>query len=101
VLAKVRVASTARLTALTGGDVTIAVQPHPDLGVRALAETNDGSAQVLVYGGTPADPGAGAFRVRQQAESPGFADRPARLEVRAASGRGRVTIASMPAAPLP
>jgi hypothetical protein len=101
VLAKVRVASTARLTAFTGGDVTVAVQPHPDLGVRALAETNDGSAHVLVDGGTPSDSGAGAFRVRQQAESPGFADRPVRLEVRAASGRGRVTIASMPAAPLP
>jgi hypothetical protein len=34
-------------------------------------------------------------------ESAGFAARPVRLEVRAASGGGKVTVASMPAAPLP
>jgi hypothetical protein len=109
VVAKVRVASSARLTARTGGDITIAVQPDPELGVRALGETNDGSVRVTVHGGAASDapepsaaePGAGGFRVRQQVESAGFAARPVRLEVRAASGGGKVTVASMPAAPLP
>jgi hypothetical protein len=101
ILAKVRVASSARLTAATGGDITIAVQPHPSLGVRALGESNDGTVRVLVDGGTAADAGAGEFRVRQQAESPRYGERPIRLEVRAASGGGKVNVASMPAAPLP
>lgn len=100
VFAKLRVASSSRLSVETGGDITIAVQPHPSLGVHALAETSADTARVQIDGATSSDAPGGTLAVRRQAESLGFSDKSVKLDVRVTSTAGRVTIVSMPAAPL-
>jgi len=101
IFATVRVASSCRLNAVTGGNIFIAVRPAPDLGVRALGESNGGAVRVGVYDGIARDTTPNAqFRIRRQVESIGFESKPIRCEVRAASQSGEVNVASVPAAPL-
>jgi len=101
ITARVRVASTCRLTASTAGDINIAVQPDPVLGVRAWAGANNGPARVAIDRGVKRDGAGGTFRNQEQVESAGYDRKPIRLEVRAASEHGKVNVASIPAAPLP
>jgi hypothetical protein len=102
IFVRARVAASGRLIAVTGGDISIAIQPHPELGVRALGESNDDRLRVAIDGGTATEPGGeSSYRVRRQAESSGFQTKPLRLVIHATSGPGRVHIASIPSAPLP
>jgi hypothetical protein len=101
ILAKVRIAATSRLTASTGGDINIAIQPHPSLGVRALAGSNSSTARVAIDREVRREGIAGEFRNQDQAESRGYDSKPIRAEVRATTEHGKVAVASMPAAPLP
>jgi hypothetical protein len=101
VFVKASVTSHSRLTVVTGGDIRIAIQPAPDLGVKALGESNGGTVRVGVDGGVTRDStGNATFRVRREVESPDFDRATVRLAIRAASVPGNVTIASVPAAPL-
>ena len=101
IYAKVRVTASCRLRARTGGDINIAVQPAPDLGVHALGESNDGVVRIAVDGGVARDaPPTEAHRIRAEFTSAAFDAKRIRLDVYAASSPGKVNIASIPAAPL-
>ncbi len=100
IVIKARVAASSAITATTGGDITIAVQPAPDLGVEARGETTAGRVRITVEAGVAAVPdGDSPHPVRRLVRSPGYEDLPVRIAIRAASGGGTVTIASVPAAP--
>jgi len=101
ITAKLRVASTCRLTARTGGPINIAIQPDPSLGVRALGGSNDGAVRVAIDKGTRRDGVTREFKSQDQFESGEYDRKPVRIEVRATTEHGAVNIASMPAAPLP
>jgi hypothetical protein len=100
ITARLRIASTCRLIASTGGDINIAVQPDPSLGVRAWGGSNSGEVRVAIDKGVKRDGGVGEFRSQDHAESLDYDGKPIRVEVRAISGHGKVNIASIPAAPL-
>lgn len=100
IIARVRIAATCRLTASTGGDINIAVQPDPSLGVRALAGSNNGVVRVAIDKGAKFEGGAREFKNQDQLESPEYERKPIRAEVRATTPLGKVNIASIPAAPL-
>jgi hypothetical protein len=96
-----RVTSSSRITATTGGDISIAVQPSPELAVRASGLANDGGVSIMIYGATEiAAPGDSAFKVQRSFTSNDLESRNVRVVIRAASTHGAVRIASMPAAPL-
>jgi hypothetical protein len=106
-IAKVRVAASSRLAIRNGGDITVGVQPHPGLGVRALASTNDGETRVTIDNGVARDSAvlvaggaAGLLRVTESRESGDYATSPVKLEIVAVAPRGKINVASMPAAPL-
>lgn len=101
ILVKARVASSCQIKAVTGGDINIAIQPDPSLGVRAWGGANKGAARVAIDNGIKRENVAGEFRNQDQAESAGYDGKPFRVEVRATSEHGKVNIASIPAAPLP
>lgn len=102
IIVKARVLSTSSLTAVTGGNINIAIQPAPNLGVRATGESNDGRVTVGLDGGAVTDSAATAtFRVRRSAVTAGFEGKPVQITIRASSGPGSVNIASVPSAPLP
>lgn len=95
-------ASTSTISAVTGGSIMIAVQPAPDLGVRATAESNDGRVTVGIDGGALGDSASTPqFRVRRTAATIGFEGKPVQVSIRASSGPGAVHITSIPNAPLP
>jgi hypothetical protein len=100
ITAKLRVVSSARLVARTGGEISIAVQPEPDLAVRALAESNKPGISVLLEGKVVDSLATPVFAYRRLAEGTGFDAKKVRLEIRAASDSARVRVVSMPAAPL-
>lgn len=101
ILVKATVRSSCRLSAVTGGDINIAIQPAPDLGVQALGESNSGRVTVMINDGVPSDPvGESAFRTRRFVSTAGYDTKQVRLALRAASSSGNVNIGSIPAAPL-
>jgi hypothetical protein len=100
VVAKLRVASSASLTIRNGTDVTVSIQPHPRLGVRAVAASGAGTARVQVDGASARDTTISTFRTAFVVESPNFTSLERRLRVVATSSHGAVNLASMPAAPL-
>jgi hypothetical protein len=83
------------------GDITIAVQPDPSLGVRALAGSNNGTVRIAIDKGLPREGVAKTFQKQEQVESPGYEGKPVRIEIRATTDHGKVVVAAMPAAPLP
>jgi hypothetical protein len=94
-------ASTSTISVVNGGSIMIAVQPAPDLGVRAIGESNDGRVTVGIDGGVPGDSTpTRQFRVHRSAASIGFGDKPVQVSIRASSGPGAVHITSIPNAPL-
>jgi hypothetical protein len=98
---KARVAATSRLTAVTGGEIKIAIQPAANLGVRALGESNTGVVRVGIDGAVAGDSSATPeFRVRRQAASTNFTSQAVQLDVRARAASGNIWISSVPAAPL-
>src|SRR5262249_32624814 len=56
ILIKARAGSSCQLRAVTGSDVNIAIQPAPDVGVRALGEANSGRVTIGIEGGEPEEP---------------------------------------------
>lgn len=100
ILAKVRIASNCRLTATTGGNINIAVQPEPSLGVRALGGSNNGTVRVGIDDGTKREPVTKEFRNQDQVESNGYDRKAIRAEIRATSEHGNVNVTSVPAAAL-
>jgi hypothetical protein len=98
---KARVAATSRLTAVTGSEIKIAIQPTANLGVRALGESNTGVVRVGIDGAVAGDSSTTPeFRVRRQAASSNYSSQSVQLDVRARSATGNVWISSVPAAPL-
>jgi hypothetical protein len=69
--------------------------------VRAWGGANNGPVRVAIDKGLKRDGVVGEFRNQDHMESPGYHDKPIRVEVRAISGHGKVNLASIPAAPLP
>jgi hypothetical protein len=100
ITAKLRVVASGRLVARTGGEISIAVQPEPDLAVRALAESNKPGISVLLDGKVVDSLATPVFAYRRLVEGTGFATKKLRFEIRAASDSARVRVVSMPAAPL-
>jgi hypothetical protein len=101
IIVKARALSHSRVTAVSGGNIDISIQPAPDLGVRAIAESNDGNVRVGVDGGIAvATEVKSAFQKQQSSQTSDYHAKPVRVEIRASSGPGNVNIASVPAAPL-
>lgn len=101
IIVKARVVSSCRLTAVTGGSVNVAIQPSPELGVRALGQANEGQVNIAIDGGVAeAAPTDSSFRTRRSSSTAGIESRTVRFAIRAASVHGTVNIASIPAAPL-
>src|SRR5215510_676819 len=101
ILVKARAGSSCQLKAVTGGDINIVIQPAPDVGVKALGESNRGRVSILIDEGVAEDPqGESTFSTRGLVSSPGFEAKRVKLEVHAASTNGSVNIASIPAAAL-
>jgi hypothetical protein len=93
--------STSTISVVNGSSIMIAIQPAPDLGVRAIAESNEGRATIGIDGGAPGDSSATPqFRVRRSAATVGFEGKPVQVTIRASSGPGAVHITSIPNAPL-
>jgi hypothetical protein len=101
VVVRVRAAASCRVRAATGGDVSIAIQPDPSVGVRAWGGSDQGAVRVAIDGGVQRDRAGDGPRNQDQAESPGYAGKPVRVEVRASSTHGKVNVASVPSAPPP
>ena len=102
IFVKARVVANSRLTAVTGGDIRIAIQPAPNLGIRAVGESGTGTVRVGIDAGVTRDTvGNESFRVRREVLSPDFDRAALRIEIRAASAPGSVLIAAVPNAPLP
>lgn len=101
ILVKGHVASTCQLKAVTGGDIKIAVQPAPELGVRAIGESNTGLVNIAINAALAGEMASdSSFRVRRLFSTPAFDTKRIRIEVRATSSAGNVNISSIPAAPL-
>lgn len=99
VVGRLRVGASSRLTVQTGGEVTLAVQPHPDLAIRAVAASNTAPVRVQ-FDATAKDTSSTQFKNIEVHETAGFAEKRVKLEMVVTSTGGRVNIASMPAAPL-
>jgi hypothetical protein len=56
ILVKARAGSSCKLRAVTGGDINIVIQPAPDVGVKALAESDTGRVTVVLDGGVSGEP---------------------------------------------
>ncbi len=101
ILVKARVGQNCKLKAVTGGDVNIAIQPALELGVKALAESNSDRVTINLEDGVAGEPeGESKFNTRGLVSTEGFDTKKVRLDVHAISGTGRVSITSIPAAPL-
>jgi hypothetical protein len=101
ILVKARVGQNCQLKAVTGGDINIAIQPAPELGVKALAESNSERVTINLESGVAGEPeGESKFNTRGLVSTEGFDTKRVRLNVHAISGTGRVSITSIPAAPL-
>jgi len=91
-LAKLQIVATSTLTVNTGADVTITVAPDSALGIRAFGASGDGPVSVLIGEAAKRD-ATTAFAASQFLEQAGYAAKPIRLEVKATTTKGRVTIA--------
>jgi hypothetical protein len=101
ILVKARAATTSRLSAVTGGNINIAIQPSPDVGVRALGQSNDGQVSIGIDGGVALTPASdSAYRIQRAMNTAGYESKATRVEIRAASGHATVNVVSIPAAPL-
>jgi hypothetical protein len=101
ILIKARVTSSSRIRALTGGNISIAVQPSSELGIRAIGQANVGRVNIGIDGGVADSvPVDSTFRVQRAMRSPALERSVVRVEVRASSTHGTVHIASIPSAPL-
>ena len=102
VFVKARVSASSQLKVVTGGNVNIAIQPSPNLGVRAIGESNNGRVNIAIERATTADlAGDASFAVRRSATTPGYDGKTVKIDIRASSIPGNINIASIPAAPLP
>jgi hypothetical protein len=101
VLAKVRPISSGSLSVTNGSDINLFVQPDPALGLRVFAASNAVDPMVLVENSASVDTVASPWRAAVLRQTIGFDSRDVRLQVRATSTRGKVSVASMPAAPRP
>ena len=99
-LAKMQVIAPSTLTVTTGADINIAVAPEPSLGVRAFGASNDGAVNILLGDAARRDTTV-SFSSSALLEQPNFAVKALRLDVRATTVKGKVNIASVPAAPPP
>jgi hypothetical protein len=81
VIARVRVASSCNFTVQTFGDIRVAVQPHPELGVRAISTEHRSGKET-------------------RTETRDYAAKPIKVEVRAISGGSGAQVVSVPSAPL-
>ncbi len=98
---RARVASSGRLRAITGGNIDIAIQPAPDLGVEGLGQSGSGQVRVgLDAGASLLVVPDSVVRVQQHAATAGYAEKAIRLQVIARSPTGSVNVVSVPAAPL-
>ncbi len=101
ILVKARAASSCQIKAVTGGYINIAVHPAPDVGVKALGESNTGRVTIGLDGGVAGEAvGNSAFRVRRLFSTTGYDSKPIKIEVQASTATGNVSIVSIPAAPL-
>ncbi|HEY7544029.1 MAG TPA: hypothetical protein VID27_04060, partial [Blastocatellia bacterium] len=101
ILVKARAGSSCQIKAVTGGDINIAVQPAPNVGVKALGESNTGRVTIGLDGGVIGEAaGASAFQVRRFSSTTGYDSKPIRIDILASTGTGNVNIASIPAARL-
>jgi len=101
ILVKARVGRNCQLKAITGGDINISIQPAPELGVKALAESNSERVTINLDNGVAGEPeGESKFNTRGLVNTEGFDTKPVRLSVHAVSGAGKVSITSIPAASL-
>ena len=82
------------------GNINIAVQPEPSLGVRALGGSNNGTVRIGIDDGTKREPVTKEFRNQDQVESNGYDRKAIRAEIRATSEHGNVNVTSVPAAAL-
>ena len=101
ILVKARVVSASRMTAVTGGNISIAIQPSPEVGVRALGQANEGTVNIGLDGGVAETLPDSGFRVQHSFGTRDFESRSVQITIRAASTHGSVKVASIPAAPLP
>lgn len=100
ILIKARAGANSKLTAVTGGNVNIVIQPNPDVGVRVLGEAKTGQIAINIEDGQAEDvPDDSDFPVRGVIRSPDFETKRVKLEVHAVSNNGNVNVASIPAAP--
>lgn len=100
ITARLRVAANSQVTANTGGNINIAIQPDPSLGVRAWAGLDNAAVRVGIDKGVKRDQRIGNLKNQELVEDPAYETKPLRVEVRATSGHGVVNIASVPNAPL-
>lgn len=101
IVVKARAVTSSRLSAVTGGNINIAIQPSPDVGVQALGESNDGQVTIGIDGGVAMTPmGSSTFRTQRAMSTAAFESKATRVEIRAASAHGTVNVVSIPAAPL-
>ena len=101
IMVKAHVVSTSRVTALTGGNIVIAIQPSPELGVRALGQANEGAVSITIDGAVAETaPPDSTFREQRAFTTAGMESRNVQLAIRASSTHGTVNVASVPAAPL-
>jgi hypothetical protein len=100
VMVKASVASNSQIKAVTGGDINIAIQPAPSLGVRAWVGANNGGVRVAIDQGVKREGRTEGFQNQDHVESSGYEQKPIRIDLRAISRHGKVNVASIPAAPL-
>lgn len=99
VIGRIRVGASSRMTVQTGGDVTLAVQPHPDLAIRAVAASNSAPVRVQ-FDAAKKDTASTQFQNIEVHESGGYAAKRLKLQLLVTSTGGRVNVASMPSAAL-
>jgi hypothetical protein len=100
ITARLRITSNSSLTANTGGNINIAIQPDPNLGVKAWAGSQKSTVGVRIDKGMKRDQVIGTFKTQELVEDPAYETKPVRVDVRATSGHGVVNVASWPNAPL-
>jgi hypothetical protein len=99
VIARVRVGGSSRITITTGGNIQVAVQPHPQLGVKAFAG-GARTARVAIDRGVPGEPADSQYARQAQQESREYTIRPLRVDIHAVSSHGSVDVVSIPSAPI-
>ena len=99
VTARLRIGSSSQVTIQSAGAINVAVQPHPDLGVRAFAAGATG-ARVAIPTGTVFAPARPGYAHQAEAASTELEQRPRRVTITAISGLAAANVSSTPALPL-